>query len=459
MLSYLRKAAHRAGLGLVGAVALASGQFWAPPALATSSGTNQNCGGLQATPYVAPAGVQFNIVVADGDILNVAGTGTLFYQQPGGGSISTGLPASFPISTGNAGTWIILRSVAATFTCTVGGPPPTKRNETSNLEYQQAALSSILINHHAYTMASGVSANVGSGGSNGASNYMAQDGFFFSTRGSRQTQSPLLSAYGEMESNPTEPMWNSWLRGSYTHYNGSGSSFDGHIADIFAGLDYRVGETGILGMLVGYGNTSFDTVTLGTPGGFDADGFTIGAYTGGQLSDYISFDALIAYTGSDYDNRSGATIGSFDADRVTIAAHLKGRHEMGDYTIMPILSFLWANEDQDAYTDSAAVTHASRSISAGRVSIGPRIMFPERDTDSGSYQTWVSAKGEYDFSNQNVLVTTGLPDLGSVASLRIAGGVTSRMGEGTLNVRGDVSGIGSGEFTAVGGTVSYARPF
>ncbi|MBL4756653.1 MAG: hypothetical protein JKY32_03120 [Rhizobiales bacterium] len=105
------------------------------------------------------------------------------------------------------------------------------------------------------------------------------------------------------------------------------------------------------------------------------------------------------------------------------------------------------------------MAHASRSISAGRISVGPRVMFPERGTDNGSYQAWVSAKGEYDFSNQNVPVATGLPDLGSVVSMRIAGGITSRMGDGTLNVRGDVFGIGSGEFTAVGGTVSYDRPF
>ena len=132
----------------------------------------------------------------------------------------------------------------------------------------------------------------------------------------------------------------------------------------------------------------------------------------------------------------------------------------GAYAIMRSRGdFLLASESQDAYTDSAAVAHASQTVTAGRVSAGPRILFPEMPTSSGYYRFWAGAMGEYDFSNTSPVPSSGLPDLGDVGSLRVSGGLDSRIGEGTLSLRADIFGIGSGEFTAYGGTLGYELPF
>ena len=257
-----------------------------------------------------------------------------------------------------------------------------------------------------------------------------------------------------------DPMWNVWIKGRYSYYDGDAGTFDGYVADIFGGLDYKLSPNVVVGALAGFGRTDFDTVTSGTPGGFEADGFTIGGYTGIGFGGGVTFNAMLAYTGSQYDNSSGATTGSFDADRVTVAASLRGHHEMANgWTLVPTFDFLLASEHQGAYTDSAAIAHASQTITAGRISAGPKILFPELPTSSGYYRFWAGAMGEYDFSNTSPVPSSGLPDLGDVGSLRLSGGLDSKIGEGTLSLRGDIFGIGSGEYIAYGGTVGYELPF
>ena len=81
------------------------------------------------------------------------------------------------------------------------------------------------------------------------------------------------------------------------------------------------------------------------------------------------------------------------------------------------------------------------------------------DASNGDHQYWVSAMGEYEFSDGSPSPASGLPDLSDIAYLRLAGGLDSRIGEGILTVRGDIFGIGSGEYIAYGGTVGYEIPF
>lgn len=101
------------------------------------------------------------------------------------------------------------------------------------------------------------------------------------------------------------PDWNFWLKGTGTYFDGKGNSFDGYTLNIVGGIDRRIGEDALIGVLFGYGRSDFDTVTAGTRGAFEADGFHVGGYFGAKLGDTLVFDALAAYTGSDYDNRSG----------------------------------------------------------------------------------------------------------------------------------------------------------
>ncbi|MCP4128333.1 MAG: autotransporter outer membrane beta-barrel domain-containing protein, partial [Gammaproteobacteria bacterium] len=186
--------------------------------------------------------------------------------------------------------------------------------------------------------------------------------------------------------------WNVWVKGSWSVYEAHDSaSFDGHMVDVVGGVDYRLADDLIVGVLGGYGMADFDTLTAGTAGSFDADGFHAGVYLGKRLAPNLLLDALVAYTGSDYDNTSGTTTGSFNAHRVTIAAHLKGNIDWGMVTLQPTIGLMYASEKQDAYTDSAAVAHSARTVTAGRLSIGPKFIFQPITSEFGTTQFWFAA--------------------------------------------------------------------
>lgn len=255
--------------------------------------------------------------------------------------------------------------------------------------------------------------------------------------------------------------WNFWVNGSWMFYEAHDSSAcDGHLIDVVGGVDYRVSDDLIIGVLGGYGVADFDTVTAGVAGSFEAEGLHAGIYMGARLAPNLMLDALVTYTASDYDNRSGATTGSFDAHRVTMAAHLKGNIDWGAVMVEPTIGLMYASERQDAYTDSAATVHAARTVTAGRLSVGPKFALPQLATDTGTARFWFAAKGEYDFSNQNTSATSGLPDISDIASARVQAGFDATADSGvSFALQGDVSGLGSGEFIGYGVIGELTVPF
>jgi len=169
---------------------------------------------------------------------------------------------------------------------------------------------------------------------------------------------------------------------------------------------------------------------------------------------------MIAWSDLEYENRSGAVTGSFDAQRWTFGAHLTGKMNYNDIVIMPMIGVMYSSEDQGSYVDSAAFFHASRDVDAGRISAGPKFVFPEMQTDSGTAQFWLATKAEYDFSNQNTAVTSGLPDFDGILSGRIQAGINVAAGEGAVfSLQGDVSGLGSNEYFGYGASVKLRISF
>ncbi len=257
-----------------------------------------------------------------------------------------------------------------------------------------------------------------------------------------------------------QPRWNAWIRGSYTHYDGDGSSFDGHTIDVLAGFDYRLDESVLIGIVSGYGNIDFDTLTDGTSGAFSADGFTVGPYVGVKLDRNVRLDALAAYTYSDYDTRAGVVRGDFAAHRVTVGARLKGTWvSSAGFFFEPGAHVLYAEEYQVSYTDSAGTRQSSLTVKAGRVSIGPKLGFVHRSGDNTTVKTWIAAFGEYEFSNQDNQPTSGLPDFLDIISGRVSAGISASTPDGVgVSVKGDVSGLGSGEYISYGGTAELKLP-
>ncbi|GAB5511828.1 MAG: hypothetical protein Rhims3KO_32290 [Hyphomicrobiales bacterium] len=436
------------------AVSISSGLLVSTaPSFATSGGTNRTCADLDTgqggVPYTSNGNEQFNLTLADGNVLT-SSAGRLIIWAPGASNVDIVLDPSgtINVTAGNAGNWSVRRDTVATLSCQVSSS--SSASESDSLDAQQDALSSLLMLHHANTMRMGVEENI-DGALSGISQVsgITPNGFAFSSR-----------ALAMQSGNNDAPLWNAWVRGRLSQYDGNDSSFDGHIGDVFAGVDYRLSEGIVVGAMFGYGQTDFSTLINTATGGFEADSLTVGAYAGIELLQALHLSTSASYTGSDYENRSGVTTGAFSADRVTISANLSGQHVMHNGMILePSLDFLWASERQDAYTDSAAVTHAANTINAGRVSLGPRLISPDLLHGEGTLRLWSSAMADYDFANQSPVPSSGLPDVSSLASVRLSAGLDSQIGHGQLSLRGDVFGLGSGEYTAYGGSLAYQLPF
>ena len=337
--------------------------------------------------------------------------------------------------------------------------------QSDKLKSQQQAISNTVVTSQMNNVAGQVFDHLGgSFGGGGTDVQVTANGFAASTT----SFAAILNGYQAIQNNPlaspkttsgySTPRWNAWLKGNWNIYDGE--NFDGHAFDLMAGIDYRYNDNTIIGMLGGYGASDFDVVTNSTDGSFQGDGYSIGPYIGMKLSEHLQFDAMATYTYSDYASVSGTTDGNFNAHRATIAAQLTGTWHYDAFFVSPGIRFVYAQENQNSYTDSAGTTHSSLVIRAGRISIGPKIGYTHKYESGGSFRPWLALNGEYDFSNQGADVNSGLPDLSDVLSARFKAGFDATTASGiALSLQGNISGLGSDQFTGYGGTAKLRVPF
>lgn len=317
---------------------------------------------------------------------------------------------------------------------------PVKRRTSCSTDVQNSFGATDIVNHGAFM--SGTIGGGSTGGGDGDVTRAALNGdrLFLSTQGSGGV-----------------PM-RFWFSGDITHWEGSNNSFDGTRGDIATGFEWDLGSTGAIGVVFGYSETDFNN-TGGLAGSFDADGRSIGAYWNGTFANGVIADVLLAHTGSNYAVSSAGVTGTFDANRLTFAAGIRRNYQVGGGTLQPELRFIYASEKQDAYTDSAAVLNAARTIEAGRITLGSRFIFDERSVSNGTYQPWLRAAVEYEFTNQPTATTTTLPDFDDITSLRLGGGFDYDMGNALLSGTLDIGGIGSGTYTSYGVGLKLTIPF
>lgn len=268
-------------------------------------------------------------------------------------------------------------------------------------------------------------------GSLGALSYAAEDGAM-----------PTLA-------NEPSNQVNSWARGSFTHHEGrtfSGSTWNGII-----GLDYRVTNSLLLGILGGYerGELSFHTPN----GAFDGSGFTVGAYVGLQLADTLVADAFLTHTWLTYDNLVGTVLGSIDAQRTMVSFNLTGRYAVTDNLVIePNVRAFYAHERQDGYRLSDATLVPSNRIDAGQLSVGPTMRYRFTGTDDDQWSVFVSTHLEYDLSSENQ-TNTLLHDLDDVLSARVGFGLDAAFSSGwSISLAGDIGGIGADGYSSYSGS-------
>lgn len=265
-----------------------------------------------------------------------------------------------------------------------------------------------------------------------------------------------LDACPSFEEYPEQPRWNLWVNAGYTAIDGSSSSPDGGILNGVVGLDYKANSDWVLGALAGYEWTDFDFAR--TNGTLEGGGFTLAAYTGLRISRNLTIDALVGHTWLNYDNDVAGDSGDFDASRWMLAGNITGHFLYGKYTIAPNLHGQIAWEKQDGYVTSGNTIVASQNLTIGKVAFGPRVSRDHLMENGTNAEFWGSVEGEYDFSNADT-GTVGINIDGDV-SARVSAGVDFDFtNDWSLELDGNIGGLGAEDYTSYQGNVRLSVSF
>lgn len=413
-------------------------------------------------------------------VYNADGSGFDYFPPPAGTTVS----GTFgPFTVQRDGSQMryqsyegINNSWQVTITCT-----SLRSDSHSALSSQQKQLSTLVVNQQSNLMADAIFNQIGQSFQKGGQTVtVSPNAFAVSSRSfdrwikqqqkehvaklgyQTEKKSETASPFEMVEDNPSilESRWNVWAKGRYSHFEGTSSGFEGDVASIFGGADYKLNHSTVIGGFAGYGKANFDTRLNNSNGSFEADGFSFGSYVGLQLPNAIQLDAFTAYTYSDYENESGSTKGDFQAHRVTVGGQLSGHWTHDAFYLDPGVRILYAQENQSSSIDSNNGRHSSNIVRAGRISVGPKFGFVHSISNDASLNAWTAIRAEYDFSNQDASVKSSLPDIKDTLSARVEAGFDAKIGDSFfLSVGADASGLGSNEYIAYGSNIKLSWMF
>ncbi len=244
---------------------------------------------------------------------------------------------------------------------------------------------------------------------------------------------------GEFAStNEAALLWNIWSDAAvaFADRNNPVAGYDGTLATVSFGLDRKIGDRSVLGVLLNFEISDFDT-SFG-PGTFDSTGYGIGVYGGTALSDHWVADAMVVWKHFDNDlTQMFFAPASFDSERWQAAANLTGYWYRDAWRYSPAFGFAWSHEDQDASSLNPAQTITTTLASAG-LEVGYTTVLD----DMRSLEPWASLTVEWTFHDSAAtLLGFPDPDLNEI-DLRLAGGLNAKLADNfSLSLRADIAGL------------------
>lgn len=236
-------------------------------------------------------------------------------------------------------------------------------------------------------------------------------------------------------------LWNIWSDATvaFADRNNPVAGYDGVLATISSGLDRKIGDSSVLGILLNFEISDFDTSA--GPGTFDSTGYGIGIYGGTALTDNWVADAMVIWKHFDNDLTEPFASDSYDSERWQAAANLTGYWFRDAWRYSPVFGLAWSYEDQDASSINPAQT-----VTTGMASAGLEIGHTTVLDDMRSLETWASLKAEWTFHDSGVAVLGPDPDLNEI-DLRLAGGLNAKLAENvSLNLHADIAGLARSNF-------------
>ncbi|MGE0564401.1 MAG: autotransporter outer membrane beta-barrel domain-containing protein [Pseudolabrys sp.] len=238
--------------------------------------------------------------------------------------------------------------------------------------------------------------------------------------------------------------WSAWLdlRGAGWHNHSANSGMNGNQANATGGIARKLTPDFLIGIYGGYDHSKYDVSVTNSE--MRSNGGSIGTYMGWRIAPMLRFDASLGYGRISYSTKSGTATGTFDGNRVMASSNLTGSFGIERYRIEPSASVFALWERQTAWTDSLGTAQASRTFSAGRTSLGSKVI---REFDCGSLllAPYVGFYGDWRFSSDNATAGgTPVVGIGDGWSGRATTGVVlTARNRASLTIGGEYGGLGA----------------
>ena len=253
------------------------------------------------------------------------------------------------------------------------------------------------------------------------------------------------------------PQWTPWLDVRGTGYEQSdASALKGTQVNATGGLTYKFSPTFVAGVYAGFETFKYDFAALN--GSLKGNGGSIGTYAGWQITPTLRWNGMVGWTGVSYDGAASTASGSFSGSRWIASTGLTGSYRVSSVVVEPSASIFALTERQTGYTDTLAVSHASRTFSNGRVSLGGKVI--AAPGLFAGFTPYVGLYGDWGFmSNNSVPVNVSSSGVGSGWSARTTAGVSVPVfTRSTLALGGEYGGIGA-DYKTWTGNARLNMPF
>jgi outer membrane autotransporter protein len=258
--------------------------------------------------------------------------------------------------------------------------------------------------------------------------------------------------------------WNLWIDGKYSWIDGGNdiSDSDGPLINVTAGIDYKITDDFVFGLMFLYENSDLETSDLPPIGiGVGTDGLGGGAYLGITLTDEIVFSALVNATFIDNDYDLIIATASTDSERVQASAGFTGYFYSSDlWRWSPSITVAWSGEWIESYRDSLGAAFADQTVETAVLSLGNQFGKTIALGNSTSIEPWAGAIVEYTFLNRTD--TDGAPsiDYDDTVDIRVQAGLNlSLTGNAELALTGEVAGLLIEESDTYAGEATLAIQF
>ncbi len=247
-----------------------------------------------------------------------------------------------------------------------------------------------------------------------------------------------------------------WLEAHFSQFKATaaGTENSGSFGIVYAGADYKLTPSLLVGLLLQYDWTRDRSQQLLLPTStIEGQGAMVGPYVSGRLAQHLFFDARVAWGLSDNRiNPFGTYQDTFATDRWLAHANLTGNWVFGNFRITPSAGVTYASEKQASYVDALGVGIPSQTVSLGRMAVGPEFAYRYIGSDGVMYEPQVSLKGLWDFQRPDVPTVAGMIVSTDPLHAKAELALLARAPSG-FSVRGAVAydGIGSTSFRDVSG--------